>query len=160
MEHRLIRSALLAVLLLGGCNGASDDRPSGQDAAGASTPVPPSAPTGSPPSPEGLPADFVVSTNEPFWQARVEGREVVLDGPEVRGRRFVIESDEEARGRRVLSAGDADGRITVRLSQGPCQDSMSGAEFPFTGELELDGAGPAGGCARPAGMPPPRLGGD
>src|SRR5690606_37140981 len=115
-------------------------------------PVPPSSqssPRASPSSAAGLPGDFVVSTNEPFWQARVEGREVVLDGPGVQGRRFAIDSREDAAGARVVQASDAGGRITVRLSPGPCQDSMSGAEFPFAGGLEIDGTGPADGCARP-----------
>ena len=139
MQRHQLPATLLAVLLLVGC--------------GASRP-------GSGTGAEATPPGFVVSTNEPFWQARVEGREVVLDGPGVQGRRFAIDSREDAAGARVVQASDAGGRITVRLSPGPCQDSMSGAEFPFAGGLEIDGTGPADGCARPVDMPPPRPSGD
>ncbi|MBJ6979337.1 hypothetical protein [Luteimonas sp. MC1895] len=97
-----------------------------------------------------------MSTNEPFWQARVEDSAVVLDGPEVAGRRFAIEREEAGDGTRVVQARDGAGTIEVRLAPGPCQDSMSGAVFPYSGELVVDGVGPTRGCARPADMPPPR----
>ncbi|HEY4529625.1 MAG TPA: hypothetical protein VIG97_04755 [Luteimonas sp.] len=139
MQRHQLPVTLLSALLLVGC--------------GASRP-------GSGAGAEATPPGFVVSTNEPFWQARVEGREVVLDGPGVQARRFAVDSDAESGGARVVVASDAAGRITIRLSPGPCRDSMSGAEFPFSGELEIDGAGAARGCARPAGMPPPRPAGD
>ena len=105
---------------------------------------------------QAFPAEFVVSTNEPFWQARVAGGEVMLDGPDVDGRRFTISSAEEAGGAKLVhAAGDA-GTIAVTLMPGPCQDSMSGATFPLSGELTIDGIGPVPGCARPADMPPPK----
>src|SRR5690606_39252570 len=102
-----------------------------------------------------LPAEFVVLTNEPFWQARVEGGEVVLSGPDVEGRRFTIDTEDEGDAARVVHASDAAGTISVTLMPGPCQDTMSGAEFPQAGELTIDGIGPTPGCARPADMPPP-----
>lgn len=102
-----------------------------------------------------LPAEFVVLTNEPFWQARVEGGEVVLSGPDVEGRRFAISSENDADGARVVHAADGEGSIQITLLPGPCQDSMSGAEFPQAAELIIDGIGPTPGCARPADMPPP-----
>lgn len=102
-----------------------------------------------------LPAEFVVSTNEPFWQARVENGELVLSGPEVEGRRFAIVHDETGDGARQVHGSDDAGTIAVTIRPGPCQDSMSGAEFPQSGELTIDGIGPTMGCARPADMPPP-----
>lgn len=103
-----------------------------------------------------FPEEFVVSTNEPFWQARVGGGEVVLDGPDVDGRRFAISSEEDADGAKLVHAADGAGTISVTLMPGPCEDSMSGATFPLTGALTIDGIGPASGCARPAAMPAPR----
>lgn len=102
-----------------------------------------------------LPDAFIVSTNEPFWQARIEGGEVVLSGPDVDGRRFAIQVEEEGDGARLVHASDASGAISVTLQPGPCQDSMSGATFPHAGELTIDGIGPTRGCARSADMPPP-----
>ena len=102
-----------------------------------------------------LPEEFIVSTNEPFWQARVEGDGIVLSGPGVDGRRFAIQSRGEGDGARQVHASDATGAISVTLLPGPCQDSMSGATFPHAGELTIDGIGPTPGCARPADMPPP-----
>ena len=160
MERKLIRTAFAAAVLLCGCEGTGRGSGTSPGATGASAPVSPSPSGGVASLPATLPADFVVSTNEPFWQARVDGGEVLLDGPEVEGRRFVIDTRQDADGARAVVARDAGGSITVRLSPGPCQDSMSGAEFPFAGELEIDGAGPAHGCARPAHMPPPRPSGD
>lgn len=102
-----------------------------------------------------LPAEFVVSTNEPFWQARVEAGGVLLSGPDVEGRHFAISSENETDGARRIHAGDGEGSISITLLPGPCQDSMSGAVFPQAAELTIDGIGPTPGCARPADMPPP-----
>lgn len=107
------------------------------------------------PSPA-FPAAFIVNTNEPFWQARVGDGEVVLDGPDVEGRRLEVSSEEDAAGARLVHAADDAGTIAVTLLPGPCQDSMSGATFPLAGELTIDGIGPVSGCARPADMPPPQ----
>ena len=139
MQRHQLPAILLAALLLVGC--------------GASRP-------GSGTGAEATPPGFAAPTNDPFWPARVEGREVGLDGPGVQARRFAIESDADSGNTRVVVASDAAGRITARRSPGPCLDSMSGAEFPFSGELEIDGAGAVQGCARPAGMPPPRPAGN
>ena len=102
-----------------------------------------------------IPAEVVVSTNEPFWQATVEGRQVVLRGPDVDGRRFDIASSEDADGTRTIRATDAGGAIELRVGGPSCQDDMSGAEWPYQAELALDGGAPARGCARPASMPAP-----
>lgn len=150
MKRSPVLTCLLAALALAGCERAPS-APAGPSAA------PPAGPGAAPATPMPvLPSAFVVSTNEPFWQARVEDGAVVLDGPEVAGRRFAIEREKPGDGTRVVHARDEAGTIVVRLAPGPCQDSMSGAEFPHAGELVVDGVGPTPGCARPADMPPPR----
>ena len=121
-------------------------------------PAPPPAPVAgnAAPAAPSLPSAFVVSTNEPFWSARVDARLVVLNGPDVSDRRFTIASDEVSPDQRVVHARDAsDGMIEVRIRDGSCEDSMSGAVFPFGGTLVIDGASAASGCARPADMAPP-----
>lgn len=145
MNARLLAPAYFTLVLLSGCGGTA---PVTTDADGPRADA------------AALPREFIVSTNEPFWQARVERDAVVLDGPEVQGRRFAIEGREAGAGGDVVTARDAAGTITVGVSPGPCQDSMSGAEFPLSGTLGLDGDAPVAGCARPAGMAPPRPSGD
>lgn len=144
MTRGPVLTCMLAALVLAGC------------ARAPSAPAGPSSDAGSRQPPPALPSAFVVSTNEPFWQARVADGAVVLDGPDVAGRRFAIEREEPGEGARVVHARDAAGTIVVRLSRDACQDGMSGAEFPYAGELVVDGVGPTRGCARPADMPPPR----
>lgn len=158
MDRRLLPVLIALALPLAGCE-------RGPAPAAEAPPTADSAPAAdagdgamAPAAPEGtsaLAGDVIVSTNEPFWQARVEGGEVVLVGPEVEGRRHAVTADGEADGvRRIEAAGEA-GTITLTVMPGPCEDSMSGARFPLAGELVVDGGTPAPGCARPADMPPP-----
>lgn len=149
-DRRLLPLLLAGALALSAC---------GQDGApmDAGMPDGAAAPDAGLPGEVGpsLPSEFIISTNEPFWQARVEGGGIVLVGPDVDGRRFSIDSEEDGDGARLVHGSDADGTISLTLLPGPCQDSMSGAEFPHAGELTIDGIGPTRGCARPADMPPP-----
>ncbi|MEF3081630.1 hypothetical protein V3391_05315 [Luteimonas sp. SMYT11W] len=99
--------------------------------------------------------DVVVSTNEPFWQATVEGDTVVLRGVDAPERRFTgARVSMTADGRRI-DASDADGSVVLIVRRMRCEDDMSGARFPMTGLLTIDGRGPFRGCARPASMPVP-----
>lgn len=109
----------------------------------------------------GVPEDLVVSTNEPFWQARVEGGVLQLSGPELaQPRRMQVDVEAPDRrqaataGRRVR-ARDGHGEVVLEVTAQPCQDSMSGAWFPLAATLSVEGAGAVAGCARPAAMPPP-----
>lgn len=115
----------------------------------ATAPAGPAAPPPSGP----LAVDFIVSTNEPFWQAQVEGRRVILTGPEVSRALEVTRNATDADGRHV-TARDALGTIEVHARAQPCEDGMSGAAYPWSGELRWVGRG-VRGCARPASMPPP-----
>lgn len=150
MRRHWFLPCLILILPLAACEGTrpAADAGSGAADAGADSAAP-AVPA------EALPGEFVVTTNEPFWQARVEGGEVVLSGPGVEGRRFAVGSSEAVGEARQVHATDVEGTISVTLRPEPCQDSMSGAEFPHTGELIIDGIGPVPGCARPADMPPP-----
>ncbi len=101
-----------------------------------------------------LPADFIVSTNEPFWQATVQGNSLALVGPGA-ARSFTVESNTATTdGRRVL-ARDAVGSVEATISNKQCQDDMSGATFPYTGSLAFDGAAASRGCARSLADPLP-----
>jgi uncharacterized membrane protein len=105
---------------------------------------------------QALPEAFVVSTNEPFWNARVESGLVVLNGPDVSDRRYTLAGRENAPGEHVVRARDDAGRtIEVHIGAGPCEDSMSGAVFPYRGSIAVEGGAAVSGCARPAGMPAP-----
>ena len=105
-------------------------------------------------APAVLPADFVVSTNAPFWQARVQGFEVLLAGPSAE-RIFRIEMNDAVFDGRYVLARDASGTLETRIASRLCQDSMSGAVSPYTARLTIDGGAPVLGCARGLGDPPP-----
>jgi len=112
---------------------------------------PPAAVRQSPPpvldAPASLPAEFIVSTNEPFWQARVQGSEVLLSGPSGE-RTFRVEMNDAVFDGRYVLARDATGMLETRIASRVCQDSMSGAVFPYTARLTIDSETPVLGCAR------------
>lgn len=105
-------------------------------------------------SPASLPAEFIVSTNEPFWQARVEGPEVLLSGPSG-DRKFRVEMNDAVFDGRYVLARDATGMLETRIASRLCQDSMSGAVFPYTARLTIDSEAPVLGCARGLNDPMP-----
>ena len=80
---------------------------------------------------------------------------VVLNGPDVSDRRFIRMAATARRRTRVRARDDAGRTIDVRIAAGRCEDSMSGAVFPYRGSVALDGGPAASGCARPADMPAP-----
>lgn len=144
MRRFLIAAGLLA--LLGGCGDPH------ADPVGTAASSPRSA---APAEGRALSEDFIVSTNEPFLQARVDGDVLLLTGVDVGERRLAIERSGIDGDARTVVARDATGSVQARVRVVPCQDSMSGAMYPFEGELRVDGGGPHGGCARPASMPAP-----
>lgn len=140
-------------LLLAACDAPPDragDASSAPSAAGRDA-----APADRSAAPAALPEEVVVSTNEPFYQARVARDELVLTGVDVGERRMRVRSSTVEDGVRVVVAEDAAGRVEARVRDAPCQDDMSGAEFPLSGELAVDGGDAHRGCVRPASMPPP-----
>ncbi|MGY0612214.1 MULTISPECIES: hypothetical protein [unclassified Luteimonas] len=150
MDSRLISMLLVLALPLAACEQSAPSPDAADDGTNAA------AAEQAPPAGEAsLPAEFVVLTNEPFWQASVEAGAVVLSGPDLEGRRFGIDTENEVEGARLVHASDDAGTISVTLTPGPCEDTMSGAVFPQVAELVIDGIGPVSGCARPAGTPPP-----
>ncbi len=98
--------------------------------------------------------DIIASTNEPFWSANVSGPVLVLSGIESQ-RSLAVSSSETVGDTRTLVATDASGKVELKVTAQECQDSMSGAMFPFDAVLVIDGGAPINGCARPASMPPP-----
>lgn len=161
-----MRFILLLALPLAACGSPSPDNevlPDAENAAAANgaiaTPPADTAPTNAalpaPGSPS-LPDDLIVSTNEPFWQARVSRDAVVLTGIDQPERRMRIVNSNEASDGRVIRARDARGTVDVTIRNTPCEDSMSSARFPFSGSLSISGRGSAEGCARLASAPPPR----
>ena len=101
-------------------------------------------------SEESVPEAVVVFTNEPFWQAWVQGGELVLVGAGVDERRYPIQSSRLDKQVRVVNAANASGKVEIRVADLACQDSMSGADFPMTGTLSIYGGEAITGCARPA----------
>ena len=109
-------------------------------------PEKPPAPVGD--APQLLPDAFMVSTNEPFWQARVQGPSVVLTGPD-QMRTFTVSSNEAVMDGRLVTARDSLGTLELRVTERLCMDSMSGDQFAYTARLTLDGQAPVEGCGKP-----------
>jgi uncharacterized membrane protein len=101
-----------------------------------------------------LRGDVIASTNEPFWQAHASGPVMTLRGPEVE-RQLAISTSDVACDTRTVRASDANGLVELKVTAVQCQDTMSGAKFPYSAVLVIDGGTPVNGCARPASMPPP-----
>jgi len=97
---------------------------------------------------------FVLSTNEPFWTASVDGKTLALTGLEGK-RTLIVDSNERLFDGRHVMAHDSAGTLEVRVTERSCQDSMSGADYPYTGKMAFDGGKEIFGCARPASDPPP-----
>lgn len=139
-----------------GCAACSEQVPSRRSDAGSAA-DPATAEVAPPPAPvldapASIPAAFIVSTNEPFWQVRVEGDTVVLSGPSVQ-RRFRTEANQVVFDGRYVTARDASGTLETRVTERLCQDSMSGAVLPFTARVVIDDGTPVLGCARAASDP-------
>jgi uncharacterized membrane protein len=147
-------------LVLAACKPAQEPAAPASDApavtAGteAAADAPPAIPSADAHSVDG---DIVASTNEPFWNASVSGPVLTLSG--IDGQRSLAVSTSETAGdARTLVATDAGGKVELKVTAKECRDTMSGAMFPFTAELAIDGGTPLNGCARPASMPPPGQG--
>lgn len=94
---------------------------------------------------------FRASGNEPFWAATVEEDSIVFEQPE-EPRRFALPltGSEAGPDRRTFDArtsGSNPHAVRVTLIPGRCADSMSGALYSFSAEVEFDGK-PLSGCAR------------
>ncbi len=118
----------------------------------------PQPPTASAGLADAMREGVIASTNEPFWRVHADAQRMELNGLQATPRTFVVEraalEDRRWRGQ----GHDAAGKLTLEVVERPCQDSMSGATFPFTASLAVDAAEPLSGCARPASMPMPELG--
>ena len=153
----------LAVMgLLSACSEKPAPSPATEAAPAPAAPQPapdqPQAPLPGPAAVESqVPEDVIVSTNEPFWQARVEGQTLVLTSPEGERRLDVQSNQPDGEGRRIV-ARDAKGSVEATITAAACEDDMSGLPFPLTGTLSFDGGPVVRGCARGASTPQPREG--
>ncbi|MDQ2701420.1 MAG: hypothetical protein M3Y70_01085 [Pseudomonadota bacterium] len=144
MTRSVLAAAMLAALI--GCERDATAPPAkpAMGAVAAETAVTPVVPESS------VPDAIVVSTNEPFWQGWVEGGQLALAGAGVDERRYDIESSALENGERVVRASSDAGSVELHVADVACEDSMSGAAFPYSGTLAIDGGEPVRGCARPA----------
>lgn len=124
--------AALAVALAG-CNDRRDPAPD-------STPQPTATVTST------APAQITVTTNEPFYSAKVTGDVILLSGVDQVERRLTITDRTVAADRRSWTARHTGGSITVTAIRSACADDMSGAPRDFIGMLTL-GDRTVRGCA-------------
>lgn len=98
-----------------------------------------------------VPASVRVLTNEPFLSAMIAEDMVTVDGPGVRRRSVPLVASRILPDGREWHARDGYGDVTVRVLDRPCTDDMSGASFPWSGSLSVDGV-TGHGCALPSTM--------
>ena len=149
---RLLLAAALAVLAA--CDAEPPAEPAAGEAPAAADATAPAA-AAADAAPSRLPAAVTVATNEPFWQAAIAGTTVTLTGVDSTRRGLRIDSDIADGGQRRVAARDDAGSVVVEISDRACVNDMSGAPFPFSGRLTIDGRGPFAGCAAPPGYRPP-----
>lgn len=138
--HRRRAAAILVALALAACNDRSEPAP-------AATPTPRPMATVTPlPVASTVPDRITVTTNEPFYSARVSADAVVLTGVDMPARRLTIIDRTIAADRRSWTARDDRGTVTVTAIHSACEDDMSGAPRDFTGLLAL-GDRTVRGCA-------------
>ena len=149
--------ATLLGLSLAACKDKSQEQTVDADPAAGSV-VPTEAPAAATAKSAAMDAapesDLVASTNEPFWQAQASGPVMTLRGIEGE-RQLAISTSDGIGDMRILRATDAGGVVELQVTAAPCRDSMSGAQFPYSAVLVIDGGTPLSGCARPASMPAP-----
>lgn len=153
----LCLAATVLCLALAACKPAQEAAAPASDAAAASAGTDAAAaPPAATPATAGhsVDGDVIASTNEPFWSANVSGPVLALSGIDSQ-RSLAVSSSETVGDTRTLVATDASGKVELKVTAKQCQDSMSGAMFPFDAVLVIDGGAPVSGCARPASMPPP-----
>ncbi len=143
-------SLVALALALTGCNDRREPAP-------AATPTPqPTAPASPQPVTSTVPDRITVTTNEPFYSAKVSTDAVVLTGVDMPARRLTIIDRTIATDRRSWTARDDRGTVIVTAIRSACEDDMSGAPRDFTGTLTL-GDRTVRGCAF-TGMPAPASG--
>ena len=86
--------------------------------------------------------------NEPFWAVNVSSTAIVYRTPELLPDSLVFPavapvSDSGSHAWTTTASGRT---LTLRVTRGPCQDTMSGQDFAWSAVIEMDSTS-ASGCA-------------
>lgn len=84
---------------------------------------------------------FEATGNEPFWHARVEGKELLFNRPYETGEPETVQLETAVANRHGREfRGELDGQeVRLKVARQLCEDNMSGAQFPAQVRLELNG---------------------
>ena len=151
---RLSQTAILSPLAAALCLALAACSPSQPPAAQAPVEPVAGAPAADAARAPALGDDLRISTQEPFWVVRVEGNAVSLSGIDAQ-RDLQVSTNDIADDACTVVGTDATGRVQVKVTPVGCQDTMSGAAFPFSASIAIDGGAPINGCAVPTWMPLP-----
>lgn len=140
------------VLLLAACSAPTSSP--------GDTPIPATAPAGSPELPvpvgeeeilkPGVPQALRVVGTEPFWGLQVNGQALTFTTPEnqvglhMRGVRTEVPGDGL-----YLSGGSGEKEFSLNVRYGECSDGMSDTEFTMTAQFRI-GQAEYTGCAQAA----------
>ena len=159
-------AALVAVLLLAGCEAEppAPEAPVASEAAAAPEPARAPAPAApapaskseAAPAPASAPAaaqawsprGYRLVGTEPFWGGTVASGRVLYQTPENESGEPVAVSGSLAPAREVYSGTLAGAPFVLTLTSGPCSDGMSDNVHAFTAELVVAGE-TRHGCANP-----------
>jgi len=106
------------------------------------------------------PADFSrplnALGNEPFWSLKIRAEGLTFSAPDLQDVTAPNPGPQAEAKRAVWTAGGSDGApVTATLAEQACQDSMSGAVYPFAAEVRAAGRTWTGCAAYADAMPKP-----
>jgi len=143
-------AAVIAVIVLNGCGQRTTPEPRSGTSDGSVDSTPAPGGKGGPQADNAI----VALGNEPFWNVRVTGREILYRDPEHQdGYRFppvaAVEEDGARvfRTRRDIPAGAPGPRmLELRIRDGSCSDGMSDRQYSMIALLKI-GESTLSGCA-------------
>lgn len=89
---------------------------------------------------------YTCAGNEPFWSLQINNKEIVFNHMDMGKTVYPYQAPSMQGDTKIFSTASNGSRIKITIKNTPCEDSMSGAAFPFTATVERD-ADTFTGCA-------------
>lgn len=89
---------------------------------------------------------YTCAGNEPFWSAQISSKEIVFNHADMGKSVYPYQAPVVQDNTLIFNTSAGGSRIKITIATQPCEDSMSGAAFPFTATVQRD-ADTFTGCA-------------